>query len=336
MVKLQLNDSLSITTREPVNYKYKLKQTEGSVYSTVLDNQEVCFKNTLLGTILHAWNQHYNLILKPDDIWTSIALSLSKYISHNAEQLRSVFVEHEGKKELCVVDIGDANAYDWTIGINKLAGMVDSNITDENLINTMTNNFTTTTHITSTISKLAILKSMENYFSYKVMLLCGIPSIELKGTKEDWVKIKEKISSMQSYDVDENLTSWCVLLHQLIDKFIEVFDGTKDKTFWNTIVHESGGSGPDYIGGWISILNPFDDKMKYILGSNMFTRLESGDICDTLVNVDFKIDDNGTEFDAKFQGGFYGAIIKNNTIEPHIGIIVTKMFQVTHFCYNHS
>ena len=324
MVKLSLNKELTTSKQRLVDYRSKVKKTDDTMYSTLSENKEVCFKHTLLGTILHAWNYHYDLTLKPDDLWTSIALSLSKYISHNAEQLRSVFVDHEGKKELVAIDIGSAATYDWTIGINKLAKLVDSNINDKHLIGSMTNNFTTTTHITRSISKLAILKSMEQYFDYKMMLLCGIPSIELKGTKEDWIKLKEKISSMFEYDVDKKLISWCELLHQLVDKFIEAFDGIEDKTFWNTIVHESGGSGPSYIGGWISVLNPFDDKMNYILGPDMFTRIEDNNISDTLVNVDFKIDDNGNEFDAKFQGGFYGATIVGNTIEPYIGIIVTK------------
>ena len=30
------------------------------------------------------------------------------------------------------------------------------------------------------------MKSVEEYFEYRQFLLCGIPSIEMKGTLEDW------------------------------------------------------------------------------------------------------------------------------------------------------
>ena len=47
-----------------------------------------------------AYAQHYPLVLSPDAIWMCITQGLSQHINTNAEKLRNMFVEHEGKKEI--------------------------------------------------------------------------------------------------------------------------------------------------------------------------------------------------------------------------------------------
>src|SRR5579871_1238609 len=51
---------------------------------------------------LAAYNNHEDIILSPDDIWLMITIYYAKYVDDNAEQLRSLFVDHEGKKQLVV------------------------------------------------------------------------------------------------------------------------------------------------------------------------------------------------------------------------------------------
>ena len=60
--------------------------------------------HALFEAYLAAYNAHEDLVLSPDDIWLMITIYYSHYVVKNAEQLRHVFVEHEGKKEL-VVDV---------------------------------------------------------------------------------------------------------------------------------------------------------------------------------------------------------------------------------------
>lgn len=50
------------------------------------------------------YNQHGDIFLVPDDIWLMISLYLSKYIDANAERLRKQFVNHEGQKELTIIE----------------------------------------------------------------------------------------------------------------------------------------------------------------------------------------------------------------------------------------
>ncbi len=62
----------------------------------------------IFSAFLYAYNSHEDIVLSPDDIWLMICMYFSKYVTDNAEQLRSLFVDHEGKKKLTVVQIGDS------------------------------------------------------------------------------------------------------------------------------------------------------------------------------------------------------------------------------------
>lgn len=71
--------------------------------------------------------------------------------------------------------------------------------------------------------------------------------------------------------------------------------------------HKSYGSGSSYITGWVSAFTCFDRNGKFIgrkreveeMGQTVITEfplIDSGDICDNIVTVPVKIDDNGVEY----------------------------------------
>ncbi|CAF3694900.1 unnamed protein product [Rotaria sp. Silwood1] len=68
--------------------------------------------NPILQAFISAYNQHHDLILSPDDMWMLVCLQFAQCVNHNAEQLRSLFVEHsQGKIELTVSDF--KREYEW-------------------------------------------------------------------------------------------------------------------------------------------------------------------------------------------------------------------------------
>ncbi len=56
--------------------------------------------NGFVSTVIKCYNQHHNLVLRPDDIWIAIMSQFSLYINANAEEFRNKFVSFDGKKEL--------------------------------------------------------------------------------------------------------------------------------------------------------------------------------------------------------------------------------------------
>jgi hypothetical protein len=75
---------------------------------TGIGNQRVMTKNgvfrvnSFFDAFLHAYKQHGDVALVPDEVWIMISFYLSTYIDKNAEKLRSKLVEHEGSKVLTI------------------------------------------------------------------------------------------------------------------------------------------------------------------------------------------------------------------------------------------
>ncbi|KIM34227.1 hypothetical protein M408DRAFT_19166, partial [Serendipita vermifera MAFF 305830] len=58
--------------------------------------------SAFVNSVVNAYNRHYHLVIRPDDLWTSILSQMNLYVNAHAEELRSKFVAHEGKKKLVV------------------------------------------------------------------------------------------------------------------------------------------------------------------------------------------------------------------------------------------
>lgn len=58
--------------------------------------------HALFDAYLAAYNAHEDLVLSPDDIWLMISIYYARYVDNNAEKMRHLFVDHEGKMELVV------------------------------------------------------------------------------------------------------------------------------------------------------------------------------------------------------------------------------------------
>ncbi len=62
--------------------------------------------HAIFSAFLFAYNSHEDIVLSPDDIWLMICIYFSQYVNENTEQLRTIFVDHDGRKRLTVVQTG--------------------------------------------------------------------------------------------------------------------------------------------------------------------------------------------------------------------------------------
>src|SRR5207249_7482417 len=58
--------------------------------------------NGLLGTMYRAYSQHIPLRLRPDDLWLAILFNFGRYVKHHSEELRHLFVDHQGRRQLTI------------------------------------------------------------------------------------------------------------------------------------------------------------------------------------------------------------------------------------------
>ena len=162
-------------------------------------NQKLAFIDSnvpVLNGFYTAHINHYPIRIKPDDIWLIIVQTFSNYVNSNSEELRKYFVNFDGKKILKVwynlddlEQVQKEHLEDFSKQMNKQ--MIE--YLGEELIDTLTPNFTTTDDNSLIIFKISIMGAFKQYFEYKLECEgCGIPYIILEGTSEDYKKIFSK------------------------------------------------------------------------------------------------------------------------------------------------
>lgn len=215
--------------------------------------------NDTLGFVagaIDAYNQHYNLIIRPDDVWFSILTQLKAYINANAETLRHLFVDYEGQKNLDIEDLSDIKGsamfgVDWGKFSFKMSKIIADNIKDPSLREWILPSFTTTTKCDQAVASILMMSAMQKYFSYSCSLTCGLPSVTLLGEKQDWEKLEQKLERLPTFG--EETAEWYTLLKPVVSRFVRSFDepGSEDTLdFWQKIAHYyNNGSGPTYLCG---------------------------------------------------------------------------------------
>lgn len=76
----------------------KCKRIIRSSFVTQGDDHIFPSPNGLVWAAYYAYSRHHHLTLRPEDVWFAILSQLSFYINAHAEELRSLFVAHKGKR----------------------------------------------------------------------------------------------------------------------------------------------------------------------------------------------------------------------------------------------
>lgn len=289
----------------------------------------------LLSAICSAYNQHHHLILRPDDVWQAILTQFSFYVNANAEALRDEFVDFDGKKELVIVSNGTLFTYDFGSFAKRMVDeQISKNLKDASVTDWLLPNFTTTRDEDRIVSAVTIMSTLQAYFEYKCCLTCGIPTVTLEGTGDDWRLLRQKIDRLPQYDISSSSTTqspnnimseWHGMLSKVLDEFVKSKEGNPDLHFWDTVCsHEGGGSGPSYLSGWVTVFACFNAKGEWkgrrqsYYGKD-WPMIDMGNLPVGAVSVPVTVDDNGTEYKTQMVAGQMAYNVvgdKLDTIQP--------------------
>ncbi|CBJ33385.1 conserved unknown protein [Ectocarpus siliculosus] len=229
----------------------------------------------LVSTIMTAYNRHADLVLRPDDVWLTILAQFCLYVNKNAESLRDRIVDHEGKKALGVEGGGNLFSLDYPALIREMLAKIRENIKTPELADWFKPGFTTTTDTDEVAAAATAMASLQAYFSYEIHAECGLPSVTLMGTVQDWKLLRAKVERLLDFEVIDNpegdvMEVWVGYLRKVCDGFVESAehpDSTETLQFWDKVVsHIGGGSGVSYITGWLSAFACFNKDGKFMDG----------------------------------------------------------------------
>ena len=154
--------------------------------------------------LLTAWRQHRPVVLTPDAVWMVISQGFSYYVNKHPEEMSSLLVNHEGKKELRIRTYDElfSSQADWQSLIAQFTAEIDK-YTVNDIATTLVADFSTTGINERIASEVTLMDVVKPYFNYTVIYgICGIPSITLTGTPEDWRKVKQKTLALNAFGLD--------------------------------------------------------------------------------------------------------------------------------------
>lgn len=118
----------------------------------------------------------------------------------------------------------------------------------------METRFTTTTLAEATAHTAVFMDIVKAYFAFHVMTRCGIPWLNITGTKEDWIQLGTTIGLLLT---EIGLTEWNQELQNILEHFVNVFDGQINQAHWDQIYKYNGPQGSGEVAsasGWIAKL----------------------------------------------------------------------------------
>ena len=284
-----------------------------------------------------AFAEHRPVKISPDAIWLLICQQFGEYVKQNAEQLRDKFVSHDGTMDLVVATNRNlfAKDADWQAVMDEFSKQIEKN-TKSDIANTIKANFTTTGSSERIASEVTLMKVVKPYFKYTVIYAgCGIPSITLEGTPEDWQKVLDKTKTLSQY----GLEWWTSDLEVILKEFVKASEGNADRGFWQDIVmknrpgegHRGKDCSPDKghkLNGWFVKFFPFNKDGR----THQPIKTVSSMMAE-MIQVDFRYikfrdeDGNGKEeYPMQLLAGIVGIEedTSSYTLSPKIGWMVTK------------
>lgn len=313
--------------------------TRAMIAKSFADDEEflaITGRDVFFQTIVRAYAEHRPLVLSPDMMWVLVSQGFARYVNAHPDQMRNQLVGHDGKMDLVVQSNKDLLSSDaeWEKLISDFTAQINDN-TKGDIAKTITADFSTTGVTERIASQITLMETMKSYFDYVVHTLsCGIPTITLTGTPQDWQKVVEKTQQLEKYGVGD----WTKNLIPILTEFVKASEGKANQVFWQGMVKkqrvdklDGGGCIPRHpteLDGWI--LKFFPDENGHTLDQVPCTHKMPSE----RVYVDFKYQIvspvDGTvisETPLQLVAGFIGVEVdlKTRAMKPKMGWVVRKM-----------
>ena len=225
---------IKLSDKNPVKFSYTnnlmfADLTPGipNFYGDCFSEENSLFHRGYLEYLALAWERHYSVVLKPNDIWYMILNELATAIKKTPDKYASLFTTTPGEKQEIVVLTGNVETIDPSLVIEQLKSRVPSDI------NAFLPEFSVSTPMYTLASNVAFCDMVSPYYDY-FTFLCDIPAIEIQGTEDDWHHILQSLTKLTALFEDpiKSYLLRCFISIHAILKAIK----TQDADFFRTMV----------------------------------------------------------------------------------------------------
>lgn len=295
--------------------------------------------NLFLGAATAAFANHYPLALSPDTVWLAIAQGLALHVNNDASRLRHKFVDPRVSGRTLIKLRRDgfrrgAPDNDWPGCFDEFTTRIRDHV--GSIADAVTAGFSTSGPIERAASQVTLMDAVQGYFEYRVETRCGIPSVTLLGTVDDWRSIRRRAALFEGYD----LGWWTEALLPACDELVNAASGRPDTALWRSFVKENDVSGGTVITGWINAFFPYlKDPSRAPTVRNAYMRPDrwnstwqgahTDDFPSGFASAPFVWEYFGQELAMRFVAGFAGVAQDERTlaVAPAIGWAVSDAAQ---------
>ncbi|CRK20906.1 hypothetical protein BN1708_012973 [Verticillium longisporum] len=208
---------------------------------------------------IQAWGEHLHFVVRPEEVWFTILVQMNFYMISHAEDIRDLFVDHEGQETITIED------FTWEQVLIRFQDEIQARVKTDWLQNWITPDFTTTTQDDLMTANILMMGLTKAYFRFEGGIICGFPSVTLQGGKSDWEALLDKLARLPEFG--EEATAYAERLRPILKRFIKSFDepdSSETVQFWNDIVSARSeffcGAPPFYMSGWITGFYYWNDR----------------------------------------------------------------------------
>jgi hypothetical protein len=212
-------------------------------------------RNALVHAVHLAFATHRPLVLSPDMVWLTLVQGFAHHVAANAEELRPRLVSHEGKKLLVVQRpdfVRGSPENPWAEVFRSFGDAIRADVKPEGYA-LVVERFSTTGPVVQAAYEIALMDAYAPFFSFGFVVGCGIPTVTLEGTEDDWSKIATKAARFQ----DWGLGWWTEKVLPILDNLARAAAGDVDVPFWRDIYKLKKAYGADILNGWFCKLFPY-------------------------------------------------------------------------------
>lgn len=203
----------------------------------------------LFGMIETAYRYHLHVMLTPTDIHLHVLSQLAAIAMENAKTFEPIFVKKSGGDNTISMATDDPTVLPMDILISMLAPRTNVDMS------MWMPNYSDTTPEQRYVAQAYLAAAGSSYYRY-CTYLCGIPSIKLMGSKEEWAALANTVDQLcDQFLFYQNLK----VLHALKERvrgMAESFDRSEieNKAFWSDIFSRKTVGCVSVMNGWIADL----------------------------------------------------------------------------------
>ena len=207
---------------------------------------DAVYHNGYLEYLSKAWENHYSVVMRPDDVWYMILNELASVIAKAPKTYANLFTTTPDEKQMVVVLTENVETIDPEAVVNVLRNRVPSDV------DTFLPKFSTSTEMCRLAMNVSFCDAVSPYYSYGT-LLCGIPNIRIEGNDDDWNLVKtnlEKISKM--FSMTKKVETYLRRCATEVGNIIAAIKADDKNYFDKMVTLYRCGSGHQFeMSGWI-------------------------------------------------------------------------------------